>query len=497
MGLRENMDVLRRRWRSVAMVTMLGVVATGLLSLLATPVYTARASLFFSLDIGNTVNEIQQGATFTREQMGSYASLATTPAVLEPVIASLGLDTSASALASQVSVSAPNGTVILDVAVSDTSPELAAALANAVSEAITDVVEGIGPQDDQSRPTVRGTVIEPAVTPGYASSPNTQLNVMAGLVGGLLLGVVLAFVREALDTRVRGVRELKLVTDAPVLGLLTQDTSPSAGPVVLRRSRGPEAEEYRQLASNVQFLRPSDGPLTIVVSSASAGEDESAVAVNLALALAEVSKRVLLVDADLRIPTVAERLGIESAAGLSTVLVGRGRFVDVVQQWGPRGLSVLTSGPVPPNPTQLLSSATMTTLTAELAARFDVVVYGTTAVLPVTDALLLARAADGMVVVANTRKLRRPQLQAALEALGRADVRLFGVVLNVLPSRRQAARERNSTPGSSSRWMLMLSRPIGVPASAVAADGARTPAKAGGGALRRMLLPWRSSPEKG
>ena len=495
--MRENMDVLRRRWRSVAVVTVIGLLATSVLSLLATPVYTARASLFFSLDIGKTVNEIQQGATFTREQMSSYASLATTPAVLGPVISSIGLDdASANALAGQVSVSAPNGTVILDVEVSDTSPELAAALANAVAESLTDVVEGIGPLDDQSRPTVRGAVIEPAVTPGYASSPNTRLNVLAGFIGGLLLGVVLAFVREALDTRVRGPRELKLVTDAPVLGRPLQDDSPTDGPVVLRRPRGPEAEEYRQLASNVEFLRSADGPLTVVVSSASAGEGASTVAVNLALSLAEVSTRVLLVDANLRRPSVSGRLNIENAVGLSTVLIGRAGFTDVVQEWGPRGLSVLTSGPVPPNPTQLLSSATMTALTAELARRFDVVVYDTTAVLPVTDALLLARAADGLVLVANTRRLRRPRLQEALEALGRADVRLLGVVLHVLPNRRPAARQQSPTSANSSRWLLMPSRPGGMPVPAGVPDGARVPSKVGG-ALSRVLLPWRSAPEKG
>lgn len=492
MGLRENIDVLRRRWRAVALVTVLGVVLTGLLSMLATPVYTARASTFFSLDIGNTVNEIQQGATFTREQMGSYASLATTPAVLEPVIAGLGLDTDVRTLAGQVSASAPNGTVILDVAVSDASPQLAARIANAVSESLTEVVEGIGPQDDEALPTVRGTVIEPAVAPGFASSPNTRLNVVAGLIGGLLLGIVLAYVIEALDTRVRGVRELRLVTDAPVLGRLTQEVAPPSGPVVLRRSRGPEAEEYRQLASNAQFLRPANGPLTIVVSSSGAGEGKSSVAVNLALALAEVSQRVLLVDGDLRSPSVADRLGVASGTGLSTLLVGRARFADVVQSWGPRGLSVLTAGPVPPNPTQLLSSATMTKLSAEIAERFDVVVYDTTPVLGVTDALLLARSADGVVLVANTRRLRRPQLQEALEALARADVRLFGIVLAEPPSRRQAAQQRRSTSGNPARRLPTPRRSGAAPAGASSAKS-----KVGSGVFRRLRTPWRPAQGKG
>lgn len=493
MGLRDNIDVLRRRWRVVALITVLGVAGTGLLSMLATPVYTARASTFFALDIGSTVNEIQQGATFTREQMGSYASLATTPAVLEPVIATLGLDTDVPTLAGQVTASAPNGTVVLDVAVSDTSPELAARVANAVSESLTEVVEGIGPQNDQALPTVRGTMIEPAVAPGFASSPNTRLNVIAGAIGGLLLGIALAFVTEALDTRVRGVRELRLVTDAPVLGRLTREVDPVAGPVVLRRARGPEAEEYRQLASNVQFLRPVDGPLTIVVSSVGADEGASTVAVNLALALAEVSERVLLVDGDLRNPGVADRLNFDNAAGLSTVLAGRAGFADVVEQWGPRGLSVLTSGPVPPNPTQLLSSGTMTTLSAELAQRFDVVVHDSTPVLGVTDALLLARGVDGVILVADTQRLRRPELSEALDALGRADVRLLGVALTVAAGGKQAWRRRNSTTDNSPRWLL-ASRP---PSTAVAAGAPSSTSKVGSGSASRMGTPRATAPGKG
>jgi succinoglycan biosynthesis transport protein ExoP len=437
-SLREQLLVLRRRWPSVVTVALLAVLLTGAASLLATPTYRATASLFFSLDSAASANELAQGATFTRDQMASYATLATTPAVLDPVISRLELDTDVSTLAGQVSATAGDGTVILNVSVTHTSPEQAARIANTVAETLTNVVEAVGPRDGQSRSALRGTVVSPAATPRYATSPNTRLNVAAGLIAGLLLGVALAVLRENLDTRLRSVPQLRSMTDAPVLGQLTFHPGSASELAVQDRPHGPAAELYRQLRTNTQFLQVGGRPLAMVVTSSVAGEGKSTVAVNLALALAEVSDRVLLVDADLRRPSVAERLGIEGSAGLSTILIGRARFEDVVQQWGSNGLSVLTSGAVPPNPTALLSSEVMTALAAEIAERYDVVVYDTAPVLPVTDALVLSRVADGVVLVAGMRTVRRPQLGEALEAFSRVDARLLGLVVNKVPVRDHA-----------------------------------------------------------
>jgi capsular exopolysaccharide synthesis family protein len=437
-SLREQLAVLRRRWRSLAALSVLGVAVTGGASLAATPTYTATAGIFFSTTSASSANELAQGATFTRDQMSSFATLATTPAVLDLVIDRLHLDTDLPTLAGQVSATAADGTVILNVAVSQTSPEQAARIANAVAETLTDVVENVGPRDAQSGTALRGTVVSPAATPARPSAPTTRLNIIAGLVAGLLLGVASAVVRENVDTRLRSVSQVRSLTDAPVLGQVTVDTASASAVAVQDHPHGPTAEMYRQLRTNTEFLRVGGGPLALVVTSSVAGEGKSTVAVNLALALAEVSQRVLLVDADLRRPSVADRLGLEGAAGLSTVLIGRAAFDGVVQEWGPNRLSVLTSGAVPPNPTALLSSEGMRALAAEVADRFDVVIYDSAPVLPVTDALVLSRLVDGVVLVAGMRTVRRPQLGEALEALDRVEARLLGLVVNKVPVRDHA-----------------------------------------------------------
>lgn len=167
------------------------------------------------------------------------------------------------------------------------------------------------------------------------------------------------------------------------------------------------------------------------MTSSVPGEGKSTVAANLALTLAEAGSRVALVDADLRRPSVADYLGLEGAAGLTTVLIGQATLDDVVQPWG--ALAVLTSGQIPPNPSEMVGSRAMTWVLDELAERYDVVVIDTPPLLPVTDAAILARLTDGALVVAGANGLHRHQLTEALGSLERVGARVLGLVVNRVP----------------------------------------------------------------
>jgi capsular exopolysaccharide synthesis family protein len=261
-----------------------------------------------------------------------------------------------------------------------------------------------------------------------------------GLLLGLVVGSLVVFLYETLDSRVGGVQQVRRLTDLPILGALTVSSAEADGSVVvIDEPLSPQAELYRQLRTNLEFSKLGGRSLMVGVTSAVSGEGKSTVSLNLALALAEVTDRVLLVDADLRRPAIADRLGIEGAAGLSTVLIGRAGFDDVVQEYGSRGLAVLTAGQIPPNPTELLSSPAMRALAAELADRYDAVVFDSAPLLPVSDALLLSRVTTGMVVVANSRRVRRGQLSQALSALAQVQARVLGVVVTMLAPRGLAS----------------------------------------------------------
>jgi capsular exopolysaccharide synthesis family protein len=168
----------------------------------------------------------------------------------------------------------------------------------------------------------------------------------------------------------------------------------------------------------------------LAVTSSLPAEGKSTVSGNLAVALAETGARVLLVDADLRRPAIAELLGVEGGVGLTTVLAGAARVEDVVQDWGGKQLQVLASGPVPPNPAELLGSPAMRGLLEDLRGRYDHVVIDTAPLLPVADAAVLSRLVDGTLLVAQAGRVRRAELTRALGNLDQVSARVLGIVLN-------------------------------------------------------------------
>jgi succinoglycan biosynthesis transport protein ExoP len=440
MGLRALMQVVGRRWRWVVVLPVLGLLVGGGAAVVATPTYRSTASVFFSLQYGGSASDLVQGSTYTQNQVASFAALATTPAVLQPVVDRLDIPVSVGSLAGRVSAQAPLDTVIVEVTAVDTSPARAALIANAVATSLGDRVEALAPTDDQGAPSIEATVVAPAVAPAGAATPNVPLNLVAGLLGGLVLGLAGAFARDALDSRVRDAGALASVTPLPIMGLIARRSARVEDAVVVESSPSdPQAESFRQLRTNLRFVElpgaegPGDRTISVIaITSSLAAEGKSTVAANLAAALAETGSRVLLVDADLRRPSLARVLGLEGGAGLTTVLAGIADLDEVVQDWGGSGLQVLASGVLPPNPSEVLGSVAMARLLSEMRAAYDYVIIDTAPLLPVADAAILSRLTDGMLVVADVTAVRRHQLTEGLDNLQHVSARVLGVVLNRL-----------------------------------------------------------------
>ncbi len=436
MRSRRPIDAVRRRWRWIAAGVVTGVLAGLLWSLTSPTTYRAEGSVFFSLEYGNSATDLVQGSTYAQDQVASFARLAVTPAVLQPVIERLELDPRLAALAGRVQAEAPLNTVMVEVAVSDSSAEGSARIANAVIDSLSQVVEDLAPKNADGAPTVRATTVAPAEVPAEPAGPDHVLALGIGLLLGLVGGGAAAVGRELLDTRVLDAGVVAEVTAVPVVGAIPARTSRSEMVSVTEDRHGPTAEAFRHLRTGLQFLGvPADGddargPHVFAVTSSRAAEGKSTVSANLAATLAETGARVLLVDADLRRPMLAERLGIEGAAGLTSVLLGRVAVADVIQDWGPAGLQVLAAGPVPPNPTELLGSAAMGRLLRALREGYDYVVLDTAPVLPVADAVVLSRLVDGTLVVVNATRARRGELSETLSALDRVGAQVPGIVLN-------------------------------------------------------------------
>jgi capsular exopolysaccharide synthesis family protein len=227
------------------------------------------------------------------------------------------------------------------------------------------------------------------------------------------------------------------VTGVPVLATVPHDPRARTAPLIIEGSvRSTRAEALRQLRTNLRFVDVDQPTRAMAITSACPGEGKSTTACNLAIVLAEAGKRVVLVDADLRRPRLAEYLDLEGAIGLTNVLAGQIRVETALQHWGSTGVFVLASGSIPPNPSELLGSRNMADLVAALSAAFDVVIIDTPPLLPVTDAAVLATAVDGTLLVTRHGHTTTSQARQAAEALRAVEGRVLGTVLNMVPGRR-------------------------------------------------------------
>lgn len=436
MELTDYVAALRKRWLAIAVVALLGAGA-GLASARATePMYRSTTKVFVTLAQGNTVSELVQGTLYTQNLVESFAQLATTPTVLEPVIDDLDLEMSAKSLGRAVSADSPLNTMFVEISAADRQAGRAARIADAVAAQLARTVKEITPQNDDGKETVLMTVVSPAQPALAPFTPNTRLSVMTGGAAGLALGVVLALALALLDTRVRSMKDIPHAADRILLGTVPRDRGAARRHTasLLLNPHGPVAESYRRVQTNLQFLGAAGSLRSIVLTSAIPNDGKSTTAINLALAIAEKGKRVLLVDADLRRPSLADMCGVEPAVGLTTILIGEARLDDVTQPWGAAGLDVLAAGEIPPNPAQLIDSPAMDRLLAEAGERYDLVILDTPPLLAVTDAAVLARHGDGAVLVVGASQTRRTQVASALDALETVGARCLGIVLNYVTS---------------------------------------------------------------
>ena len=324
------LQALRKRWWLILGLALL-LAALGLAQAKSsTPMYRSNATSYATLSQAGNVTELVQGSTYTQNLMQSFALLATTPAVLDPVIEELELDISPANLAKTLTVTVPPNSFLIDIRATSPDPDEAAAIADAVAKELAVAAQRFAPSTPEGSATVRLETVAPATTPRIPYSPNTRLEVMIWGAIGAGLGVVAALVLALTDTRVRRDEDIEAAAGIPVLASVPRDRKPAKNSTTKPQVN----EEFRKMRANLAFLDAERQANAVVVTSASAGEGKTTSSLSLASALAEVHPRVLLIDADLRKPAVAQRTGLVSDAGLTSVLIGQATLEETVQSWG-------------------------------------------------------------------------------------------------------------------------------------------------------------------
>ena len=315
------------------------------------------------------------------------------------------------------------------------------------------------------------SVLDRALPPTSPSTPRTPVNVALGLVLGAVLGLILAAALAMLDDTIKSGDDVRETLGLPVLGAIgpmvgASKRDPIYGLAMLLYPRSPAAEAFRSLRASVDFLGSDTAPVrTLMVASAGPSEGKTTVAANVALAFAQSGTRTILVDADLRQPGADSVFKLGNGAGLSTVLrPERGEMTPFLQATDEPRLMVLTAGPVPPNPSDLLGSPRLLQLVAHLLDRADILVFDSAPIRAAADAAVLARQVDGVLLVVATGETRRSSARASAEALNRVGARILGVALNRRRPGRDAAREEMEPYGYADE-------PAGSPPGAEGARG--------------------------
>ncbi|HRJ54349.1 MAG TPA: polysaccharide biosynthesis tyrosine autokinase [Candidatus Thiothrix moscowensis] len=282
-------------------------------------------------------------------------------------------------------------------------------------------------------------IIDKAQVPLKKFKPSLSTNLAFGTLLGLLLGMSAAFLRDFMDDRVKDVAELERATALPVLGIVpaVQDYTPDQlAMLAVKEPRSSIAESFRSLRTALRFVLQDGSKGIIFVTSAHAGEGKSTTTSNLACAYANAGNKVLLIDADLRNPSLHKTLGITNETGLSNYLEGYGDTTAMVQATGINNLSLIPAGTLPDDPAELISSAQMESLLATARDAYDLILIDGPPVLGLADAVILASLADTTLVTVRAESTHLSTLGNALKRLRQSHANLSGILLNRVDMRR-------------------------------------------------------------
>lgn len=447
--LGELLGALRRGWWLVVAGLAVALGAAALLTMFMVPQY-ATSVTFFVTTPSQGVIDSYQGGLFSQQRVTSYEYLLSKGALARSIADEPGIGLTPEQVQSRITSRALRDTVLLEVAVIDSDQARSYRIAEVLTRKFVSRIEALETHAGVSTSTVKvEAIVGPRLDP-VPVSPKPGRNLAFGALSGLLIGVVVAVVRGAMDRTVKTAELLDQITGTPVLAVVPYDSSMRRSPLVLgsrvaqaaTRRRWPQlarAEAVRHLRTNLQFVNVDHQIKVVVITSSVVGEGKSTTAANVAVAFAEAGFRVALVEADLRRPRAATYLGLDGAVGLSQVLAGELRVQDVMLRWGRLELHVLPSGLTPANPSELLGSARMVALLAELREAFDLVIVDTPPVLPFTDAAVVTAMADGAVLVVRSGHTHQARIRTAVARLRAVDSAVVGTVLNMNMTREPRA----------------------------------------------------------
>lgn len=452
-SLRDVVRFVRRYWPALLVAPLVGVLATALWSIVQTPRYTSTTSAVVSIGAADNIGVALTADNLAKSKAQQYAELGDSRALAESVVQELSFPLSVEDALEATEVTSARGGALLEITAEESTPERAQELSQAWTQALAERVQNL-----ESGATTPGSsiisveVLSDADVPTTSSWPDIPIVLALGAGTGLLIGLAYALARHLLDNRIRSAATIEERYGLSALGTIPQVERSKRGAAGAQErllvdqhtdARGPESfritEAFKELRTNLEFLRPDNAPRVITITSAHSGEGKSSVAASLAVTLAQVGRDVVLVDADLRRPVLAEALGVMGGVGVTDVMLGRATVQDVLQTVaGLPNLAFIGAGRIPPNPSEILSSDRFHDMVRSLAEN-ALVLIDAPPLLPVTDGAILARRFDGCVLVVSAGRPTVDELDKAVSNVRNIEGDILGVVLNRVPTKGSEA----------------------------------------------------------
>ena len=448
-----------KAWLILAVAVASAAVMLAISSWMITPKYQSSATFY----VNNSNSAIIQGngnisssdITAAKSLVDSYIIILTTRETLEPVIEAADLELSFEQVKGMISAKSVNSTEFFEVVVTSTDPEEACGIAQAITQVlpsrIGDIIEGSSAE-----------VVEYPVEANSPSSPNVLMNTILGFLMGAIVVAIVLFLRELFDTTVRSQEDVTSTCNYPILTEVPDMSAAGKGAgyqssyyaraakaggeyakAAPRKESGlfgeslgfAPSEAYKLLRTKLQFSFADDRDCRVLgVVSALAGEGKSLTSSNLAYTMAQLEKRVLLIEGDMRRPSLSAQIPIRRLPGLSNYLTGQAKLEDLIQTCkvaeGKTAFHVIAAGRTPPNPIELLSSPRMEKLLEHLRGLYDYIIIDLPPVGEVSDALVVANHVDGMLMVVRQHYCNRVSLANAVRQFKFVSVKVLGVVFN-------------------------------------------------------------------
>jgi len=429
-------QIIVKRWKLIVLLPVLATLASFLIySHLSTPLYSSSTTMMVR-GFDNASQIYMEDINISRQLVPTYREIIRSRRVLEAVIANSSMPYSAAQLRGKVDVQAVGNTELISIMVTDPDPVLARDIANELATTFMDQIVEIMQVENVS-------IIDQAVTPNVPNRTNIKRNVGVVLVISLMVAFGLAFLLEFLDQTIKEHEDAQKVLGIPVIGM----TPRADGEGLFTRDdpHSPASEAFRTLWTNIQYSS-IDKPLKkILITGANQACGKSTVSANLSVTIARSGKKVLLIEGDLRRPNVHNIFGLAGETGLSSIIFKEGIEINLaIHKTEQENLLILPSGPLPPYPAEFLASERMKRLVSFFAERFEYLIFDSPPVMAVTDAAIISRLVDGVLIVLYYGRVRRDEAKEALSSLARVQANVIGTVINAIPLNRSYYGSYNS-----------------------------------------------------